>query len=71
MEDEFRPNPQAVEMPEGEENPAILLNGEKEKALPPLSVTQGHEVPVVKENTVKETVLSPTLSPTRPSINVP
>ena len=57
-------------MPESEENPAILSKGEKEKALPPLSVTQGDVVSVVKENTVKETVVSPTLSPTRPSIDV-
>ena len=71
MEDDYRPNPQAVEMLEGEESPAILSNGEKEKALPPLSIAQGHEVSVVKENPVKETVLSPTLSPTRPSVDVP
>jgi hypothetical protein len=57
-------------MPEGEESPTILLNGVKEKALPPLSVTQSHVVSVAKENTAKETVISPTLSPTRPNIEV-
>jgi len=71
VEDEHPPNQQAVEMPEGEENPAILLKGEKEKALPPLRVTQDHVVSMVKEGTVKETVISPTLSPTRPSVDVP
>lgn len=71
MEDEYCPSQHAVGMPEGEDNSAILSNGEKEKALPPLSITQGHEVSVVKENPVKETVLSPTLSPTRPSVDVP
>lgn len=71
MEDEHGTNQQAVEMPEGEENPAVLTNGEKEKALPPLTVTHGHEVSVVKGDTVKETVISPTLSPTRPSVDVP
>jgi len=71
VEDEYRPNQQAVGMLESEENPTILSNGEKEKALPPLNVTQGHEVSVVKENTVKETVISPTPSPTRPSVDVP
>lgn len=68
MEDEYGPNQQGVEMPEGEENPVILSNGEKEKALPPLSVTQ---VSVVKEDIVKETVMSPTLSQTRSSVDVP
>ena len=71
MEDEYHPNQQAVEMSEGEENATMLSNGEKEKALPPLSVTQGHEISAVKEDTVKEAVISSTLSPTRPSVDVP
>jgi len=40
VEDENHENQQAAEMPEGEESPPVLSNREKEKALPPLSVTQ-------------------------------
>jgi len=57
-------------MPEGEEGPVILSNGEKEKALPPLDVTQDHIVSTAKEDAAKEILVSPTLSPTRPDIDV-
>lgn len=57
-------------MPEGEESPAVLSNDEKEKALPPLGVTQDHTVSEAKEGTVKQVVLSPILSPTRSDIDV-
>lgn len=66
MEDE---NQQAAEMPEGE-SPAILANDEKEKALPPLNVTQDHAASAVKEDTAKEIVVSPILSPIPPDIDV-
>lgn len=70
MEDEYQQNRQAVEVSEGE-SPIILMNGEKEKALPSLNITQGHAVSVVEEDTLKEIVVPPTLSPTRPDIDVP
>jgi len=57
-------------MQEGEEGPVILSNGEKEKALPPLDVTQEHVVSAAKEGTAKEILVSPTLSPTQPDIDV-
>jgi hypothetical protein len=67
MEDK---NQQAVALPEGEESPAVPSIGEKEKVLPPLTVTEDHPAPVAKEDFAKEIIVSPALSPTRPSIDV-